>query len=140
MLTEISWWGGLLFLWWAATYRIVLHGRSPFTSVSFFASYVVFAAVAVLLALYFYPLAQIWLQLAYMGCLGVALLAFVVSVLWPESEEEALIEAEQDEEEESSGGFWTAVGNVVLYGPQVIPCLLAASKCWELAKGLHWIG
>ena len=132
MLTEISWWGGLVFLWWAFTYRMVLHGRSPFTSVSIFATYLVFAAVAVLLALYFYPLTQTWLQYAYMGCLGLAVLAFLVAMFWPETSEE--------EEEESGSSGWTLVGNIVLYGPQVIPALLAASKCWELAKGFHWSG
>ena len=135
MLTEISWWGGLLFLWWAVTYRVGLHGRSPFTSVSIFATYLVFAAVAVLLALYFYPLTQTWLQYAYMGCLALAVLAFLVAMFWPETEEE-----DEEEEEESGYSGWTLVGNIVLYGPQVIPALLAASKCWELAKGFHWIG
>lgn len=135
MLTEISWWGGLLFLWWAVTYRVGLHGRSPFTSVSIFATYLVFAAVAVLLALYFYPLTQTWLQYAYMGCLALAVLAFLVAMFWPEAEEE-----DEEEEEESGYSGWTLVGNIVLYGPQVIPALLAASKCWELAKGFHWIG
>ena len=135
MLTEISWWGGLLFLWWALTYRVGLHGRSPFTSVSIFATYLVFAAVAVLLALYFYPLTQTWLQYAYMGCLALAVLAFLVAMFWPEAEEE-----DEEEEEESGYSGWTLVGNIVLYGPQVIPALLAASKCWELAKGFHWIG
>ena len=138
MLTEISWWGGLVFLWWAITYRMVLHGRSPFTSVCIFATYLVFAAVAVLLALYFYPLTQIWWQYAYMGCLGLAVLAFLVAMFWPETDEED----DEDEEEEEESGYsgWTLVGNIVLYGPQVIPALLAASKCWELAKGFHWIG
>ena len=135
MLTEISWWGGLVFLWWAITYRMVLHGRSPFTSVSIFATYLVFAAVAVLLALYFYPLTQTWLQYAYMGCLALAVLAFLVAMFWPETDEE-----DEEEEEESGYSGWTLVGNIVLYGPQVIPALLAASKCWELAKGFHWIG
>ena len=138
MLTEISRWGGLVFLWWAITYRMVLHGRSPFTSVSIFATYLVFAAVAVLLALYFYPLTQTWLQYAYMGCLALAVLAFLVAMFWPETDEED----DEDEEEEEESGYsgWTLVGNIVLYGPQVIPALLAASKCWELAKGFHWIG
>lgn len=136
MLTEISWWGGLLFLWWAVTYRMALHSRSPFTSVSIFATYLVFAAVAVLLALYFYPLTQTWLQYAYIGCLGLAVLAFLVAMFWPETDEED----EEEEEEESGYSGWTLVGNIVLYGPQVIPALLAASKCWELAKGFHWIG
>lgn len=135
MLTEISWWGGLLFLWWAVTYRIALHSRSPFTSVSIFATYLVFAAVAVLLALYFYPLTQTWLQYAYMGCLALAVLAFLVAMFWPETDEE-----DEEEEEESGYSGWTLVGNIVLYGPQVIPALLAASKCWELVKGFHWIG
>ena len=138
MLTEISWWGGLVFLWWAITYRMVLHGRSPFTSVSIFATYLVFAAVAVLLALYFYPLTQIWLQYAYMGCLALAVLAFLVAMFWPETDEED----DEDEEEEEESGYWvlTLVSSIVLYGPQVITALLAASKCWELAKGFHWIG
>lgn len=138
MLTEISWWGGLLFLWWAVTYRMALHSRSPFTSVSIFATYLVFAAVAVLLALYFYPLTQTWLQYAYMGCLGLAVLAFLVAMFWPETDEED----DEDEEEEEESGYsgWTLVGSIVLYGPQVIPALLATSKCWELAKGFHWIG
>ena len=135
MLTEISWWGGLLFLWWAVTYRVGLHGRSPFTSVSIFATYLVFAAVAVLLARYFYPLTQTWLQYAYMGCLALAVLAFLVAMFWPETEEE-----DEEEEEESGYSGWTLVGNIVLYGPQVIPALLAASKCWEWATGFHWIG
>ena len=140
MLTEISWWGGLVFLWWAFTYRMVLHGRSPFTSVSIFATYLVFAAVAVLLALYFYPLPQTWLQYAYMGCLALAVLAFLVAMFWPETDEEEDEEDEDEEEEESGSSGWTLVGNILLYGPQLIPALLAASKCWELAKGFHWIG
>lgn len=137
LLTEISLWGAGVFLWGVITYRMMLHSRSPFTSVSIFASYLVFAAVAVLLTLYFYPLTQTWLQYAYMGCLGLAVLAFLVAMFWPETDEE---DDEVEEEEESGYSGWTLVGNIVLYGPQVIPALLATSKCWELAKGFHWIG
>ena len=138
LLTEISLWGAGVFLWGVITYRMVLHGRSPFTSVNIFATYLVFAAVAVLLALYFYPLTQTWLQYAYIGCLALAVLAFLVDMFWPETDEED----EEDEEEEEESGYWvlTLVSSIVLYGPQVITALLATSKCWELAKGFHWIG
>lgn len=60
-------------------------------------------------------------------------------MFWPETDEE---EEDEEEEEEEESGYWvlTLVGSIVVYGPQVITALLATSKCWELAKGFHWIG
>ncbi len=139
MLTEISWWGGLLFIWWAGVYRYTLKGHLPFESFDAFVLHSSYISSAVLLALYFYPLDTLAWQYGYLICLGVAVVSFVASMLLPDDAEEngaknpSTNEAtEETVDDEETGFLFTMLGNIIAYGPNIVPCMLAAYKSWEI--------
>lgn len=77
MLTQIEWWGGVIFVLGALAYRLVLGALEKGEGYDWYRwlMRLFFVLPGVLLAGYFYPLERLALQYAYLGVLGVALLA-----------------------------------------------------------------
>ena len=75
MLTEIEWWGGVLFIVGAVVYRMAIGAldKDAGFDANRLLSHVFFLAPAVVLAGYFYPLERPGLRYAYLGVLAVAL-------------------------------------------------------------------
>lgn len=82
MLTEIEWWGGVLFVVGAVVYRMAIGAldKDAEFDANRLLSHVFFLAPAVVLAGYFYPLERPGLRYAYLGVLAVALLAMVTTL------------------------------------------------------------
>ena len=82
MLTEIEWWGGVLFIVGAVVYRMAIGAldKDAGFDANRLLSHVFFLAPAVVLAGYFYPLERPGLRYAYLGVLAVALLAMVATL------------------------------------------------------------
>lgn len=77
MLTQIEWWGGLIFVLGAAAYRLVMGATEKSDEgISWYRGFMhaFFVLPAMVLAAYFYPLHSAWLQYAYLGVLGASLL------------------------------------------------------------------
>ena len=77
MLTQIEWWGGVIFVLGALTYRMVMGAlERPVDGFPWYRlmMHVFFLAPAALLAGYFYPLTQPALQYGYLALLAVSLL------------------------------------------------------------------
>ena len=82
MLTEIEWWGGVLFVVGAVVYRMAIGAldKDAGFDANRLLSHVFFLAPAAVLAGYFYPLERPGLRYAYLGVLAVALLAMVTTL------------------------------------------------------------
>lgn len=151
MLTEIEWWGGLIFVVGALVYRSAigaLDQDAPWDA-NRLLSHVFFLAPAVVLAGYFYPLNQPALRYAYLGALGVALLALVITFAMelkdqaqaasdstPDDGATRMLEpdapvADGDAAEEKVGTFYTVLGMLVLYSPVLVACGLGCIKAWR---------
>ena len=155
MLTQIEWWGGVIFVLGALAYRLVLGALEKGEGYDWYRwlMRLFFVLPGVLLAGYFYPLERLALQYAYLGVLGVALLA-VAGVLVQEvtgdansdkdkaakagreGEEERKRQAGEDSEDEEPGWLMTIVGVAVLYSPVLAACGLACHKAWPMVQRL----
>ena len=82
MLTEIEWWGGVLFVVGAVVYRMAIGAldKDAGFDANRLLSHVFFLAPAVVLAGYSYSLERPGLRYAYLGVLAVALLAMVTTL------------------------------------------------------------
>lgn len=141
MLTEIEWWGGLLFIWWALCYRMFLSGDLPRLSLDALINHCVFIFSAVLLALYFYPLASPAAQYGYLVGLGLALISLAMMFFWPEGDDDepaASVEADVEEEEEIGAGY-ELMGQAIYCAPLVIACLLGVVKSYDVVRELGWL-
>lgn len=77
MLTQIEWWGGVIFVVGAVAYRLVMGAlETNDEGISWYRGFMhaFFVLPAVVLAGYFYPLPAPWLQYGYLGVLGASLL------------------------------------------------------------------
>ena len=84
MLTQIEWWGGVIFVLGALTYRMVMGAlERPADGFPWYRlmMHVFFLAPAALLAGYFYPLTQPALQYGYLALLAVSLLVVAVMLV-----------------------------------------------------------
>ena len=152
MLTQIEWWGGVIFVLGALAYRMVLGAlERPADGIPWYRlmMHVFFLAPAALLAGYFYPLTQPALQYGYLALLAISLLIVAVMLVQEmtgdsgESEEEerskeplkegAKAEAEDHEE---PGWLMSVVGAIVLYSPVLTACGLACAKAWPMVQPL----
>lgn len=154
MLTPIEWWGGLIFVVGALTYRMVMGAlEKKDEGISWYrlqmhAFYLLPAGV---LAGYFYPLEQLALQYAYLAMLGASLVIVVlilVQEMTGDSGEgdqkdkadkrgeggEAKPAGEGDDEE--PGWLMSVVGALVLYSPVLVACGLGCAKAWPLVQPL----
>ncbi len=152
MLTQIEWWGGVIFVLGALAYRLVLGALEKGEGHDWYRwlMRLFFVLPGVLLAGYFYPLERLALQYAYLGVLGVALLA-VAWVLVQEvtgdadsdkdkaakaGREGEKSQAGEDSEDEEPGWLMTIVGVAVLYSPVLAACGLACHKAWPMVQRL----
>ncbi|MBO9680508.1 MAG: hypothetical protein J7556_19925 [Acidovorax sp.] len=160
MLTQIEWWGGVLFVLGALAYRMVMGVlEASETGISWhrLAMHVFFLAPAGVLAGYFYPLERNGLQYGYLAVLGASLLA-VAAVLVQEiaggpsadeGDHSALPEAVHATQEgngaqegyqepgsEEPGKLMSLVGAAVLYSPVLVACGLGCAKAWPMAQKL----
>ncbi|KRC19936.1 hypothetical protein [Acidovorax sp. Root219] len=152
MLTQIEWWGGVIFVLGALAYRLVLGALEKGEGYDWYRwlMRLFFVLPGVLLAGYFYPLERLALQYAYLGVLGVALLA-VAGVMVQEvtgdadsdkdkaakaAREGEKGQAGEDSEDEEPGWLLTILGVVVLYSPVLAACGLACHKGWPMVQRL----
>lgn len=152
MLTQIEWWGGVIFVLGALTYRLVMGALEKGEGYDWYRwlMRLFFVLPGVLLAGYFYPLERLALQYAYLAVLAVALLA-VAGVLVQEATGDADSDkekaakaggeggkgqAEEDSEDEQPGWLMTIVGVAVLYSPVLAACALACHKAWPMVQKL----
>ena len=143
MLTQIEWWGGVIFVLGALAYRLVLGALEKGEGYDWYRwlMRLFFVLPGVLLAGYFYPLERLALQYAYLGVLGDALLA-VAGVLVQEvtgdaeSDKDKAAKAGEGSEDEEPGWLMTIVGVAVLYSPVLAACGLACHKAWPMVQRL----
>jgi hypothetical protein len=138
MLTQIEWWGGLIFVVGALTYRMVMGALEtedegiPWYRLQMHAFYLL---PAVVLAGYFYPLERMALQYAYLAVLGASLVMVLVMLA-----QELMGDTSEDEapaaEAEASDGWASVLGAVVLYSPVLVACGLGCAKAWPMVQGL----
>ncbi len=152
MLTQIEWWGGLIFVVGALTYRMVIGALEPqdegipWYRLQMHAFYLL---PAVVLAGYFYPLERAALQYAYLTVLGASLVMVLVMLaqeLMGDASEDETTHAQGpgDEREETtratetgeSGGWASVLGAVVLYSPVLVACGLGCAKAWPIVQRL----
>lgn len=152
MLTQIEWWGGLIFVVGALTYRMVMGALEqqdegiPWYRLQMHAFYLL---PAVVLAGYFYPLERAALQYAYLAVLGASLVMVLVmlaqELMGDASEDEATPAQGPDDEREAttqaaeaeaSGGWASVLGAAVLYSPVLVACGLGCAKAWPMVQGL----
>ena len=152
MLTQIEWWGGLIFVVGALTYRMVMGALEPHDEgipwyrLQMHAFYLL---PAVVLAGYFYPLERAALQYAYLTVLGASLVMVLVMLaqeLMGDASEDETTHAQGpgDEREETtratetgeSGGWASVLGAVVLYSPVLVACGLGCAKAWPIVQRL----
>lgn len=138
MLTQIEWWGGLIFVVGALTYRMVMGALEtedegiPWYRLQMHAFYLL---PAVVLAGYFYPLERTALQYAYLAVLAASLVMVLVMLA-----QELTGDTSEDEappaEAEASDGWASVLGAVVLYSPVLVACGLGCAKAWPMVQGL----
>lgn len=145
MLTEIEWWGGLLFIWGGLCYWLVARGEDGVAGMYAIITHLAFTSAAGLLALYFYPLATPALSYLYLGLLAAGLLGLLGAFFWSGKEDDddassdAAPAAGEDSGEEISGRE-ELVGQLIFFLPLVIAWLLGAYKAYGLVRGLGWLG
>ena len=138
MLTPIEWWGGLIFVVGALTYRMVMGALEtedegiPWYRLQMHAFYLLPSMV---LAGYFYPLERTALQYAYLAVLAASLVMVLVMLA-----QELTGDTSEDEappaEAEASDGWASVLGAVVLYSPVLVACGLGCTKAWPMVQGL----
>lgn len=155
MLTQIEWWGGVIFVLGALTYRMVMGAlERPVDGIPWYRlmMHVFFLAPAALLAGYFYPLTQPALQYGYLALLAISLLVVAVMLVQEmtgdsgEGQEEgrskeplkegATAKADDTDEYEEPGWLMSVVGAMVLYSPVLTACALASYKAWPMVQRL----
>lgn len=147
MLTEIEWWGGLVFLWWALSFWFLLIA-TKWVKYGFQYGYTVGALIltAATLALFFYPLEAQWLKWLYLLATVFGLACVGLLVFYPEHDN-AIETAESvlemtidglDQSVESSNPGEDAklelLGNITLLGPFGIILLLSLFRSWQLIQ------
>ena len=144
MLTHIAWWGGLIFVLGAITYKLVMGALDkPQEGIDWYRwqMQAFFLLPAVVLAGYFYPLTRPGLQYGYLGVLGVSLVVVLVMLVQeitgdgPEKPPQAE-EGEESEEDEEAGWLVTVLGATVLYSPVLVACGLGCYKAWPMVQTL----
>ena len=123
MLTEIEWWGGLLFIWIAICYRIAYkeYMAGGKVSLMFLTFNLAFLSTGIVLALYFYAL-EGGSGLFYIGALAIAIVSCGLMVFWPASEEDA------KEAEEELGKVVSALAGIILFFPLLTSLVLGLVK------------
>ena len=139
MLTEIEWWGGLLFIWLGFCFIMMRNEYSDERTigVGYLTLHTAYLSVGVLLAMYFYPLDTPLQQHIYLGTLVAATVFNLVFASWPDSE---LIKAKAAELDENESGIGTRIFGLVLFLTPVLTVFaLAVHKCLEFQVLLTYL-
>ena len=139
MLTEIEWWGGLLFIWLGFCFIMMRNEYSDERTigVGYLTLHTAYLSVGVLLAMYFYPLDTPLQQHIYLGTLVAATVFNLVFASWPDSE---LIKAKAAELDENESGIGTTIFGLVLFLTPVLTVFaLAVHKCLEFQVLLTYL-
>ncbi|MFY3382893.1 hypothetical protein [Paracidovorax sp. MALMAid1276] len=150
MLTQIEWWGGVILVLGALTYRMVMGALDkPAKGIPWYRllMHVFFLAPATLLAGYFYPLTQPALQYGYLALLAVALLVVAVMLVQEmtgdageDDDQRGAKDGTKDStkaaEDDEPGWLMTVVGATVFYSPVLTACGLACAKAWPMVQPL----
>jgi hypothetical protein len=142
MLTEIEWWGGLLFIWLALVYYMIHKEGEWDSKLELIVINIVYLSCSIVLALYFYALGTPTMQYIYLGALGLgipfSILLFFLQRIDPEDSETAdKEEAKEDDEEDGSAHLMAA--NVILYTPIVVALGLGIYKAREFTEILPFL-
>ncbi|OGB16579.1 MAG: hypothetical protein A2W72_07955 [Burkholderiales bacterium RIFCSPLOWO2_12_67_14] len=154
MLTQIEWWGGLIFVVGVLTHRMVMGAlEKKDEGISWYRlqMHAFYLLPALVLAGYFYPLEHLALQYAYLAVLSASLVIVVVMLVQEMTGDsgegddedirnkrgeggEAKPAAEGDDEE--PGWLMSVVGALVLCSPVLAACGLGCVKAWPLVQPL----
>jgi len=139
MLTEIEWWGGLLFIWLGFCFIMMRNEFSdePRFGVGYLTLHTAYLSVGVLLAVYFYPLNTPLQQHIYLGILVAAAVFNLVCAFWPDSESMKAKAAEIDDDE--SGIGTTIFGLALFLTPVLAVFALAVYKSLEFQVLLTYL-
>jgi hypothetical protein len=139
MLTEIEWWGGLLFIWLAALYYM-LHKKGGWESkLNLIATNLTYISTATVLGLYFYTLDTPTIQYVYVGALGLGITLFTLMYLMYLFNEKDTTDSETPDKEETGEAeedskVLLIVANALLHGPIVIAFGLGIYKAREFTE------
>jgi hypothetical protein len=131
MLTEIEWWGGLIFLWWAGSYWFVIQATKGVYNLDAIMSHVSYILSAVVLAFYFYPLENALVKQLYIGSIVTGLIALTMVLFLPGSDESDTDEQNSTSETEDDKDY-TMLGNLLFTAPLVTIFILGAFKSYTL--------
>lgn len=146
MLTEIEWWGGMLFIWGGLCYWLAIREIDDFLSWGNYAFHLSYFCSAVALALYFYPLNSTLLQYVYVGAVVIAIIFMVVDFLADTEEDESEsdpeqktnVATEQNAEAEEYDGRYDLIGQIFVQTPPVVACVLGLMKSYGIAQVQGW--
>ena len=154
MLTQIEWWGGLIFVVGVLTHRMVMGAlEKKDEGISWYRlqMHAFYLLPAVVLAGYFYPLKHLALQYAYLTVLSASLVIVVVMLVQEmtgdsgEGDDKATqgkragggeAKPVEDGDDEEPGWLMSVVGALVLYSPVLAACGLGCVKAWPLVQQL----
>lgn len=127
MLTEIEWWGGLVFIFMAFSFVMLYDGirDEPKYQVTYLSVIVAYLSSAILLALYFYKLELMALQYAYSATFIIGLIATLIIKFWPETE---LMKAKEESDDDEATVGEVLLGDVIVFSPLIISLVLAGFK------------
>ena len=132
MLTEIEWWGGLLFIWIAICYRVAYKDYMAAGKLNpmFLVFNLFFLTAGFVLALYFYALDSATVKLVYLGVLALGIVSGGLAMFWPAGEEE------QKAAEEELGAVVSTLAGVILFLPLLVSLVLGLVKSVSLMGSL----
>jgi hypothetical protein len=142
MLTEIEWWGGLLFIWMGLLYYWLGKAYKEDSMLAFLVSTIAHISAATVLALFFYTLDTPTIQYVYVGAIVLGIPLSILMFWWPDKDEEDSEspdgkESEEDEEEDSKG--LEILANLLLYTPIVVTFGLGIYKASEFREILPFL-
>lgn len=151
MLTQIEWWGGLIFVVGALTHHMVMGAlETKDDGIAWYRlqMHAFYLLPAVVLAGYFHPLEHRALQYAYLAVLGASLVIVVVMLVQEmtgdsgngdekdKSGEGRGAKPAKEGDDEEPGWLMSVVGALVLYSPVLVACGLGCAKAWPLVQQL----
>lgn len=133
MLPQIEWWGGLLLIWSAICYVVMVKTSAFKWSVDLLSTHAGFFAATLLVLGWFHSLHTVVLKQAYLGVFGVMVLALLLIFFWPGSDDgEPEPPAKGDADEEELSPLFSFLGQAIFLGPLFVAAALGAFKSYQL--------
>ena len=140
MLTEIEWWGGILFIWIAFSF-ITMHKEysgEPKFEVGFVTFVLNYLLAAIVLALYFYVLESQLVKQLYIGSVTIGICFVAIWFFWPVKE--SVKENNESQEEAEEGGIGMEIlGNLIILFPILVSFGLGAYKSLSFLDSLPFL-